>query len=367
MEDASSPPPRQQQNWRSTASTNWRVKDDTPRVDQQPRARSNRNQNGQQNTNSTQPADEALGTRLYIGNLLYTAQRADVEELFTQNGFNVVGVSMSTDPFTGRNPSYCFVDVESPEEAQRAMSELNGMDVLGRAVRVSPGVARRQGQGQGQSQGNASGAAGGREVRVKDFERGWGRVRESREQKGMQTSNNVLSREHPPTVRLTIHNLMHPPNTDTEYNPTFDRWSRTDANSHWTAPQSEGRRLYLGNMPRIEPQSAHDEEVRALFAQYVPDVTPTAVSKQISPRPPKPEQPGNQYYCFVDLERPEDVDLVIAALDGKEGSWGGNVRVNRAKGSDRKVVKEQGLGGGDRRAFGEGNWRKAEPHSEGQD
>ncbi|OQV07796.1 hypothetical protein CLAIMM_12170 [Cladophialophora immunda] len=292
MEDTSSPPPRQQQNFRSTASTNWRVRDDTPRLEQQnSRARSNRNQNEQNSVNSAQPADEASGTRLYIGNLLYTAQRPDVEELFTKNGFNVVGVN-----------------VESPEEAQRAMNELNGMDVLGRAVRVSPGVARRQG---GQGQSNASGAGAGRETRVKDFERGWGRARESKEQK------------------------------DSEYNPTFDRWSRTDANSHWTAPQSE----------------AHDEEVRALFAQYVPDITPTAVSKQISPRSPKPEQPGNQYYCFVDLEKPEDVDVVIGALDGKEGSWGGNVRVNRARGSDRKVIKEQGLGGGERRAFGEGNWR----------
>ncbi|KAH0828503.1 hypothetical protein AYO21_07739 [Fonsecaea monophora] len=329
MEDTSSPPPRKEQNWRSTASTNWRVKDDTPRSEQQqPRARTNRNQNGQStyngNSNSAQPADEAAGTRLYIGNLLYTAQASDIKEMFIENGFNVVGISMSTDPFTGRNPSYCFVDVESPEEAQRAMSQLNGVDVLGRPVRVSLGVARRQGQGQS----NASGTTGGREARVKDFERGWGRVRESREQK------------------------------DTDYNPTFDRWSRNDATSHWTAPQSEGRRLYIGNMPRIEPQSAHDEEVRALFSQYVPDITPTAVSKQISPRVPKPDQPGNQYYCFVDLERSEDIDTVIGALDGKEGSWGGAVRVNRAKGSDRKVIKEQGLGSGERRTFGEGNWRK---------
>ncbi|KIW93042.1 uncharacterized protein Z519_06891 [Cladophialophora bantiana CBS 173.52] len=342
MEDTSTPPPRQQQNFRSTASTNWRVRDETPRVEQQhSRGRPNRSQNGHHNASSVsysnnsnsytaaQGTEEAPGMRLYIGNLLYTAQRSDIEELFTKNGFNVVGISMSTDPFTGRNPSYCFVDVESPEEAQRAMSELNGMDVLGRPVRVSPGVAKRQGQGQS----NAGGGGGGREVRVKDFERGWGRSRESREQK------------------------------DTEYNPTFDRWNRTDATSHWTAPQSEGRRLYIGNMPRIEPQSAHDEEVRGLFAQYVPDIAPTAVSKQISPRPPKPEQPGNQYYCFVDLERAEDVDLVIAALDGKEGSWGGNVRVNRARGSDRKVIKEQGLGSGERRNFGEGSWRKDEMHA----
>ena len=147
--------------------------------------------------------------------------------------------------------------------------------------------------------------------------------------------------------------------TDGEYNPTFDRWSRTDAQSHWTAPQSEGRRLYIGNMPRIEPQSAHDQEIQALFAQYVPGIPLSAVSKQISPRPgPKPELMNNQYYCFVDLEKGEDVDAVIEALDGREGSWGGHIKVNRARNGDRKVVKEQGLLNQERRILGDGSWRR---------
>ncbi len=135
---------------------------------------------------------------------------------------------------------------------------------------------------------------------------------------------------------------------DTDYKPTFDRWARTDAPSHWTAPQTEGRRLYVGNLPRIEPQSALDEEIQALFSQHLADlaIVPSAVSKQISPRPARPAEPGNHYYCFVDLERAEDMDAVIARLDGKEGSWGGPLRVNRARGSDRKVVREQNLGAG---------------------
>jgi RNA recognition motif-containing protein len=110
--------------------------------------------------------------------LLYTAQRADIETLFAEHGFTVAGVSISVDPFTGRNPSYCFVDLDSPEEAQRAIAELNGVDVRGRALRVSPGVAKR-GSAQGQGQGQAG--SGGREVRVKNFERGWNR--ETREER----------------------------------------------------------------------------------------------------------------------------------------------------------------------------------------
>jgi RNA recognition motif-containing protein len=153
MEDTSSPPQRQQPNWRSTASNNWRVKDDSPRVEQpQQRNRFDRNQNGgerqgynnqsysrnnQSNQDSSDNSEAAPGTRLYVGNLLYTAQKPDVEELFRNHGYNVVSISMSTDPFTGRNPSYCFVDLDSADEAQRAMAEMSGVDLHGRPLRVS--------------------------------------------------------------------------------------------------------------------------------------------------------------------------------------------------------------------------------------
>ncbi|KEF51305.1 uncharacterized protein A1O9_12655 [Exophiala aquamarina CBS 119918] len=350
MDDAGpSPPPqreRQPMNFRSTASTNWRMKDDSPRAEQPQRRGGGFNRsNGQRDANN--PDESASGTRLYVGNLLYTAQKADIEALFTEQGFNVVNVSISTDPFTGRNPSYCFVDLASEDEAQRAIAELNGIEVLGRNLRVSPGVAKRgQGQGQGQGRttaGTGSGDVGNREVRTKNYERGW--AKESREERG------------------------------TDYKPSFDRWNRNDASAHWQAPLSEGRRLYIGNLPRIEPQSAVDEEMQTLFATHLASegITPSAVSKLISPHPSKASEPGNHFYCFVDLERAEDVETVIAALDGREGGWGGALRVNRAReqrdraegGRDRKVVREQGLNRereGEERsvaggASGAGGWR----------
>jgi RNA recognition motif-containing protein len=192
MEDSSPPPQRQYQNFRSTASNNWRVKDDTPRAEQpQAQIRYNRAQNGSGNHDGnshshsrnngaqhSQGDDATPGTRLYVGNLLYTAQKPDIEELFKKYGFNVVGISISTDPFTGRNPSYCFVDVDTVEEAQRAMSELNGVDVLGRPLRVSPGVVKRQGPGSG---------GGSNESRIRDYEKTPGRprgMRETKDQKG---------------------------------------------------------------------------------------------------------------------------------------------------------------------------------------
>lgn len=56
---------------------------------------------------------------------------------------------------------------------------------------------------------------------------------------------------------------------------------------------------------------------------------------------------------------------MIERLDGKEGSWGGALRVNRARGSDRKVVREQNLGSGqgpERERRSEGGWRKGDGH-----
>lgn len=139
------------------------MKDDTPRADITPR----QNRGGAQgrtfdspgrsyNSNTGGQPRETSDTRLYVGNLLYSASRGDVEQFFTANGFNVSGISMSVDPATGRNPSYCFVDFETAPEASRAMNELNGTELLGRGVRINLGVARQGGSG------SASGTPQGR-------------------------------------------------------------------------------------------------------------------------------------------------------------------------------------------------------------
>jgi RNA recognition motif-containing protein len=151
MEDQGDAPRRTYAPQRSAASTNWRTKDTTPRADPPQQQR----QNNRSNISSPRPQHDSSspGTRLYIGNLLYTATKPDVEALFTSNGFNITGISMSVDPFTGRNPSYAFVDLESAEEANRAMEALNGAELLGRGVRINPGVRKGEGQSSGGDRG----------------------------------------------------------------------------------------------------------------------------------------------------------------------------------------------------------------------
>ena len=228
---------------------------------------------------------------------------------------------MSVDPFTGRNPSYAFVDFETPEDANRAMSSLNGMEVLGREVKINPGVRRQAGESGPQS-------------RVKSYDGRRG-VREERGE-GMSISSLIVQESSRPCgQRSANQNPLVPSN----YKPTFDRWSRIDAPSHFNAPE-QGLRLYVGNLPRIEPQAAADASMQELFASEGFELT--AVSKMISPKNTEPGEEGNRYFCFVDLASADEADRAIEALNGREVEGWGTIRVNKARDNrERKQVREQ--------------------------
>lgn len=66
------------------------------------------------------------GRRIYVGNLLYSAQPSDITWHFTEAGYTISNISVSMDSLTGRNPSYCFVGLESRDAAEDAMQSLNG-------------------------------------------------------------------------------------------------------------------------------------------------------------------------------------------------------------------------------------------------
>lgn len=132
---------QQYSSLRSESSTNWRIKDETPRSNSQTRQYNRVNKH--RHFQNTAASSTESPTRLYVGNLLYTAQPGDVEKFFAENGFEITRLSMSTDPFTGRNPSYCFIDLETEEDCGRALNELNGKEILGRPVKINVGIARK--------------------------------------------------------------------------------------------------------------------------------------------------------------------------------------------------------------------------------
>ena len=80
-----------------------------------------------------------MATNLYVGNLPYSTTSNDLESLFAEYG-EVVSAHVITDRDTGRSRGFGFVEMESSEAAESAISALNGEDHGGRALTVN--VAR---------------------------------------------------------------------------------------------------------------------------------------------------------------------------------------------------------------------------------
>jgi RNA recognition motif-containing protein len=94
-------------------------------------------------------------TKLYVGNLPFTATDEAVRALFAQHG-TVEKVSLITDRDTGRPRGFGFVEM-SNADASRAMQSLNGTDFDGRALRVNEAQERdRAGGGGGGNRGGGS-------------------------------------------------------------------------------------------------------------------------------------------------------------------------------------------------------------------
>lgn len=87
-----------------------------------------------------------MGTRLYVGNLPFSADDHQVRELFEQNGRTVTEVKLITDRDTGRPRGFGFVEMGSSEDADSAIRELNGTDFGGRALTVNEARERTRGR-----------------------------------------------------------------------------------------------------------------------------------------------------------------------------------------------------------------------------
>jgi cold-inducible RNA-binding protein len=99
-------------------------------------------------------------TKIYVGNLPFTATEQDVKELFGQHG-TVESVALPTDRETGRPRGFGFVEMPQAD-AQRAMGALNGFNMGGRPLRVNEAQDRPRTGGGGGGGGGRMGGGGGR-------------------------------------------------------------------------------------------------------------------------------------------------------------------------------------------------------------
>jgi len=99
-----------------------------------------------------------MGKKLYVGNLSYDVDNAALEEWFVEHG-TVESANVITDRATGRSKGFGFVEMSSDEEAQAAMSALDGKDFGGRAIKVNEAKPQVNRGGGG---GGYGGGGGGR-------------------------------------------------------------------------------------------------------------------------------------------------------------------------------------------------------------
>lgn len=80
-----------------------------------------------------------MEAKLYVGNLPYSVRDDSLQDLFSQAG-SVVSANVITDRESGRSKGFGFVEMSSPEEAEKAIQMFNGYSFEGRDLRVN--VAR---------------------------------------------------------------------------------------------------------------------------------------------------------------------------------------------------------------------------------
>lgn len=106
-----------------------------------------------------------MAAKLYIGGLSYSTTSEGLREFFAQCG-NVLSATVITDRFSGQSRGFGFVEMDSSEEANNAISQLNGRELDGRRITVeisNPQAPRTGGGGRPGGGGGRPGGGGGRE------------------------------------------------------------------------------------------------------------------------------------------------------------------------------------------------------------
>ena len=84
-----------------------------------------------------------MNKRLYVGSLSYDTTDQSLRELFTAAG-TVVSAEVISDRYSGRSKGFGFVEMETEEAAEKAISQFNGTSLDGREITVAEARPRRE-------------------------------------------------------------------------------------------------------------------------------------------------------------------------------------------------------------------------------
>jgi cold-inducible RNA-binding protein len=102
---------------------------------------------------SFQARSVLMGKRLYVGNLSYGLKDDDLQQLFSTSG-TVVSAQVIMDRSIGRSKGFGFVEMDSDEEAQAAITAFNGKEIEGRPLTVNEARPKAEGVTRGRNEYN---------------------------------------------------------------------------------------------------------------------------------------------------------------------------------------------------------------------
>ncbi len=101
-----------------------------------------------------------MGKKLYVGNLSYNVDNAQLEEMFSKYG-QVRSAEVIQDRDTGRSKGFGFVEMGDDNAAREAIEGLNGHEQDGRSLTVNE-ARPKESRGGGGGGGGYGGGRGGR-------------------------------------------------------------------------------------------------------------------------------------------------------------------------------------------------------------
>ena len=82
-----------------------------------------------------------MGQKLYVGNLAFDVTDKELQDVFGEIGA-CDSVAVVTDRGTGQSRGFGFVEMASTADAQKAIQQLDGKDLKGRAIKVNEARGR---------------------------------------------------------------------------------------------------------------------------------------------------------------------------------------------------------------------------------
>ncbi|KAF5634290.1 TG1-3-binding protein [Fusarium sp. NRRL 25303] len=307
--------------------------------------------------NEAASASAAEGRRLYIGNLAYATTEGELKDFF--KSYLVESVSIPKNPRTDRPVGYAFVDLSTPTEAERAIEELSGKEILERKVSVQlarkPEPAGEKSEG---ANGEGSGAEGSRR-RASGRGRGRGRGRggrtaragrEGAEKKEGETTEAVAATEEaapaaaaPATAEvLPLTDITNKINTDA--NTKTKTQARPQRERRERGPPADGIPSKTKVMVANLPYDLTEDKLIELFKAYEPSSAKIALRPiprfMIKKLQARGEARKGRGFGFVTLASEELQQKAVNEMNGKEIE-GREIAVKVAIDSPDKTDEEQ--------------------------